>query len=741
MIVQESPSNVISQNVKNNVVGIDQRNVGFITTLLSSKLYSKPVSAFFRETVANAKDSQIEAGKPDEPILISMRESDSGKVCVAIRDYGTGLSPDRFKDVYLNIGSSTKRESNEFIGQLGIGRFSCLSCSTAAHIHNYYNGKCYYYIMYKDNYNICIDEIYQDNTTEENGISVEVELDNTTRYELQDALASLRFYKNIYLEAKNGVIDNYFVQAFNTKKIDEFENFITSSLKCEGGDHLDMCMGDVVYPIKGGYFNNLKYIFYFDITLKFDIGDLHITPNREEVLYDEFTINNIRNKIDATVKELSGIINTNTKSYDYDDFAKLIQDYYSFSLKVPITDYVTIEIPSYNYLEFKISKSLFKFNGQTCNNEFLEAAEFMYTSYNFDSNVLLHYKTATGQFKGSMTNGEKSISIIMKGNPIVLTSDHKLNDYEKRYIRETYKNNFVYIFKEGATLNDNGTHTINYNWSKTYDQYVPDILKYFTDSLYKKAQKLVIPQTYIDNIKASNKHTSSIKKTKEGATAYQCRYSTRNNDVTYDNIKIIDIINKYQTIYYSTEDRIKDYFHIIFENHPNTSKLTLHVAFIKISERNVKYVKDDKRFVDINTIYDNKNNLFAKCIDMYYASKEFHTYVKDNYIYYDDKELSTIIRICGHYTLSASGRELVSKIDTVYNEKGFSVTKYRDIIKKRILEIKYDSWNYRQRILPDLQNEILKDAFYYINCSDDKKNFYLKKMIVNLNKNRKNNEE
>ena len=118
MIINADKGNIkVLGDIREFKTSIDPKNLEFITTLLSSNLYSDPEQSFIREIVSNAWDSHVEAGTTDTPVIVRFKRGNNGWE-VTIRDFGTGLSPERFKEVYCNIGSSTKRESNEFIGGL-----------------------------------------------------------------------------------------------------------------------------------------------------------------------------------------------------------------------------------------------------------------------------------------------------------------------------------------------------------------------------------------------------------------------------------------------------------------------------------------------------------------------------------------------------------------------------------------------------------------------------------------------
>ena len=213
-------------DVQENRVGIDKSNLDFITTLLTSNLYSKPLESFFRETVANAYDSHVEAGT-NEHILILIQDTNQYKTYrISIRDYGTGVSPERFDKIYKNIGSSTKRQSNDFIGMFGIGRFSCLSCADVAHITSYYNGKKYSYVMYKNGGGINIDQLSVIEGDFKNGLEVSIEKLIYNDNDLVKAIRGLCLFDRLHIsyEGNNSNISSK-VTDFNNRKITHFNTF------------------------------------------------------------------------------------------------------------------------------------------------------------------------------------------------------------------------------------------------------------------------------------------------------------------------------------------------------------------------------------------------------------------------------------------------------------------------------------------------------------------------------------
>lgn len=82
-------------------------------------LYKNKIRIVIQEYSSNAKDANIEAGRPDEPIEIQLPTQDIPKF--AVRDFGLGISPERMGDVFCNLGESTKRDGNAQTGGFGLG--------------------------------------------------------------------------------------------------------------------------------------------------------------------------------------------------------------------------------------------------------------------------------------------------------------------------------------------------------------------------------------------------------------------------------------------------------------------------------------------------------------------------------------------------------------------------------------------------------------------------------------------
>lgn len=311
----------VSGEISTYSTTIDPKDLDFITTILTTNLYSNPEESFIREIVSNAWDSHVEAGNTDTPVIIKIQNNS-----ICIRDYGTGISPERFKSTFLNIGSSTKRSSNKYIGAYGIGRLSGLACSNTVYFTSYYNGTMYSYVMSKISNKIEVTKLYEEPTTENNGLSVALTNVNNI-YKFKNSLSSIVFFPNIYIE------DADFGNKYNSIKSKRFNNF--ALLNSTIGKY-NILLGNVLYPLDETALQiddtKIKDLIYFIkhncIFLTFDIGELDITPNRENIIYTNNCIDKIKHKIIDAYEEIIELFkNRFEKDYNtIDDLKFLIRE-------------------------------------------------------------------------------------------------------------------------------------------------------------------------------------------------------------------------------------------------------------------------------------------------------------------------------------------------------------------------------------------------------------------------------
>ena len=294
-------------DIQENRVGIDKSNLDFITTLLTSNLYSKPLESFLRETVANAYDSHMEAGT-DEHILLLIQDSGYKTYTISIRDYGVGVSPERFEKIYRNIGSSTKRDSNDYIGMFGIGRFSCLSCADVANITSYYNGKKYSYLMYKNGGGINIDKMSETEGDFRNGLEVSIKKTIYSDYDWSEAIHHLCLFDKLHITYQG---ESYFLKGlanqFNERKITNFNTFSRCSVLSKDKNYFKV--GNVLYDMK----TSVDLATTDGLIISLPIGSVDITPNREALQYTDYTNRTISQKVAETKKELQDMVNTHIK--------------------------------------------------------------------------------------------------------------------------------------------------------------------------------------------------------------------------------------------------------------------------------------------------------------------------------------------------------------------------------------------------------------------------------------------
>lgn len=278
-------------------------------SILSDGLYSDKISTVIRELSCNAYDAHVFAGKKNIPFIVKL--PNKLDYIFSIEDQGTGINPDKIADVYWTYGESSKTNSNEFIGALGLGAKSPFAYTKNSFIvKNRFNGKEYSYICF-------ISEtgepqgtlINTEDAIKPDGITVEL----AVRPEDVDEFESKA--KNFFAFWANKPI----IIGLSKEKLKTFHK--SPSRKISGDKwYLDSnypycnllaVQGNISYKINLSSIPNLpdNLLFFknYPFVLEFDIGSLNFAVSREELSYDSITnkclIDNL-SKIPQEIKKI-----------------------------------------------------------------------------------------------------------------------------------------------------------------------------------------------------------------------------------------------------------------------------------------------------------------------------------------------------------------------------------------------------------------------------------------------------
>lgn len=293
--------------------------------ILSNNLYSDKIKAVCREYLCNAIDAHRLNGNTN-PFKVTFPYADGleENLLWSVRDFGPGLSEEDIQRLFCTYFSSSKDESNEFTGALGLGCKSGFAYSTSFYVTSWNNGTESKYIMNSENGIPSCFKLYAKESTDPSGLCVEIPVEETDIVEFKNCT-----YQVLAVFPENLI----------QKDLLEIINSFTSITPLEGSSGMIMdcykikpdlyaLMGNVLYPIDFQkieselrhklhlHLCNKIFAYKSSLVVNFDIGELDIAPSREQLSYDPETIKALNDKIEGLISWYM------SKTFESEEFKK-----------------------------------------------------------------------------------------------------------------------------------------------------------------------------------------------------------------------------------------------------------------------------------------------------------------------------------------------------------------------------------------------------------------------------------
>jgi len=272
-------------------------------SILSSGLYANKVRAIIRELSCNAVDSHVAAGKQETPFDVHL--PNSLEPWFSIRDYGTGLTHEQVTSIYTTYFESTKTDSNDYIGALGLGSKSPFSYTDNFTVTAIKDSKKGIYTAFINEQGVpSIALMMTEETAEPAGVEIKFSVND--RYDFSKFIDEAR---SVYTYFKLRPVVTGF-DSFQFRDVEyDTKDVIPGVHTYKDSRRSVAIMGNIAYPIDVPDADNslgeLRYMIGCGLELHFAIGELDFQASREGLSYIPQTINAIKRKLVALNKQLA----------------------------------------------------------------------------------------------------------------------------------------------------------------------------------------------------------------------------------------------------------------------------------------------------------------------------------------------------------------------------------------------------------------------------------------------------
>lgn len=263
-------------------------------SILSDGLYANKIRAIVRELSTNALDSHIAAGKPLIPFTVNIPSTLFP--WFSVRDYGVGLTHDEVVNIYTSYFTSTKTDSDDFVGALGLGSKSPFSYTDNFTVTAIKNGRKGNYSAYIDDTGVpAIALMSESDTDEPTGVEVRFSVEKRNDfYRFASEAASIYRLFAVQPEITG--------ESIEIEPVEYFKRDLIPGVHIRTGgrgsrSYNVIVMGSIEYPVKLSdsiLSEDINHIDQQNLEIHLPIGAVEMAASREDLSYTTHTIDAIK---------------------------------------------------------------------------------------------------------------------------------------------------------------------------------------------------------------------------------------------------------------------------------------------------------------------------------------------------------------------------------------------------------------------------------------------------------------